>query len=79
MMEKEKVDLINLGPCFWDGNRKNGALGIPHQSDRSRHINSFDKQIDHYPVELCKTGQLRCDVVDLFDQAGGYSYINGPV
>ena len=25
-MEKEKLDLINIGPCFWDGHRKNGAL-----------------------------------------------------
>ena len=85
-MEKEKLDLINLGPCFWDGHRKNGALCMHAYliSQKGaeilyRHSNSFDKPIDHYPVELCKSGQLRCDVVDLFEQAGGYSYINGPV
>ena len=85
-MEKEKLDLINIGPCFWNGNRKNGApctaayfISQTGAEIAYKHTNSFDQPIDSHLVELCMSGRLRCDVVDLFEQAGGYSYVNNSV
>ena len=82
-MEDQKIDMVNLGPCFWDKVRENGAPcthaymvseeGLQKAYD---HTDSYRGPIDHQIVDLCKRRKLKCDVEDIFAQADDVSYIN---
>ena len=85
-MQDQQLDMINLGPCFWDGSRKNGSpcahaymLSQNGAQLAHAHTDSLHKPIDQQLRDLCTSRKLSCDVVDLFEQQNeGFSYIHSP-
>ena len=83
-MADQKIDVVNLGPCFWDNVRENGApclhaYMVSEEGLRKAYDNtdSYRGPIDIQILDLCKRRTLKCDVDDLFGQADDVSYING--
>ena len=85
-MRKSKLDMVNLGPCFWNRVPEDGSPcmhaymlsdeGVRKVYDRT---DSHSHPIDLQLMDLCKRRELRCHVEELFRQSDDISYINGSV